>query len=265
MELPFAVESPERTSQILASSSTADIADDGSSLVTTSSQGSFLGSSSGTGGAFSHSHSPALNNPTTATMTTTPNHIHTTTNTNNHTTMRPSVPVLRSQPQVRTGIPTAPVPAPSTRGGGITSGLNIFGSLRVPSMPSVLSSSRSKFKKYPPPPPQQQPNTETVDFTYVNVCETDADEVDITLDGQHTAMQGLQGRLGGGDDDDDENHPGDWIRGDILSILLSGAVQQENSTNETLVVRSTPCCAPLLDKGMLAMPFLFFTTVQLTT
>lgn len=113
--------------------------------------------------------------------------------------------------------PTAPRPPPPRTGGGggITSGLNIFGSLRVP---SVLKSKPSLK--------QPQQSTETIDFTYVNVCDvTDADEVDITLDGQHMAMEGLQGTLG------DDNEAVE--RGDVLTLLLSGVAQQEE--NEDLV------------------------------
>jgi hypothetical protein len=56
---------------------------------------------------------------------------------------------------------------------------------------------------------------EIVDFTYVNVCETDADEVDILLEG-------------GGLDLQQEAQ-----RGDVLAVLLSGMHQ---NVNESLVV-----------------------------
>ena len=59
-------------------------------------------------------------------------------------------------------------------------------------------------------------DTEIIDFTYVNVSETDADEVDILIEGGDTVCQ-----------------PGEQ-RGDVLTILLSGVQQNEN---ETLVVR----------------------------
>jgi len=256
MELPFAVESPERTSQLLPESSTGDdgMDDDGSSLVTTSSQGSFLGSSSGTSGYVSHhSHNPRVIHtatPLTATSATRGSH-HTA---NIHptspppTTMRPSSTThtaMMSHAQTNTHaprgtnrlpapvvavLPPAPAPPRPSSGGGITSGLNIFGNLRVPSIPSAFQSSRSRVSRQPQAPTPSEQNVETVDFTYVNVCDTDADEVDITLDGQYTAMDGLQGALG-----EEENNP-ELSRGDILTVLLSGAVQGGNSDNETLVV-----------------------------
>lgn len=204
MELPFAVESPERTSQLLACST----ADDGSSLVTTSSQGSFLGSSTGTGGFATHMQMQQHH----------PHHLN-----NNAMGMRPAVvpqqvaPIVAPLPP-----PRPPPPSSSSSRGGITSGLNIFGSLRVP---SVLQS-KPKATQAAPKQPQ---STETIDFTYVNVCDvTDADEVDITLDGQHTAMEGLQGTLG-----EDNEALESKRRGDILTLLLSGAAQQEH--NEDLV------------------------------
>ena len=56
---------------------------------------------------------------------------------------------------------------------------------------------------------------EKIDFTYVNVCETDEDEVDIVIEGGEAVEQQ------------------DAQRGDVLTVLLSG-VQQEQ--NEALVV-----------------------------
>jgi hypothetical protein len=56
---------------------------------------------------------------------------------------------------------------------------------------------------------------EIIDFTYVNVCETDEDEVDIVIEGGEAVEQQ------------------DAQRGDVLTVLLSG-VQQEQ--NEALVV-----------------------------
>jgi hypothetical protein len=63
--------------------------------------------------------------------------------------------------------------------------------------------------------PEIMGEADIIDFTYVNVCETDADEVDILIEGgdpssQHTATVG-----------------------DVLTILLSGMQQNEN---EALVV-----------------------------
>lgn len=325
MELPFAVESPERTSQILeapTANSNNHIADDddddGSSLVTTSSQGSFLGSSSGgmttSGVGFSSTNSSSINvnvnhaHPTTTattTMSTTltdsmnPNHHSSSSSNNHHTnnmhansnnnTMRPlqpevatagimphhhhhqqqqqqhpSHPTPPTRPTIQAPtVPTVPVSSNRSRGSsltsGLASGLNIFGSVRVPSVfksskpkPYPSNTSSASTQQHQSQQQQQQPRkTETIDFTYEYVCETDADEVDITLDGQHSAMQGLHGRLGGGGGggnivgrdgaggdggmEDCENYP---PRGDILSILLSGAAQQENNSNndnETLV------------------------------
>ena len=57
-----------------------------------------------------------------------------------------------------------------------------------------------------------------IDFTYVDVCETDEDEVTILLDGG-LGTQNLQ----------QETH-----RGDILAVILSGMAHDEN---ERLVVR----------------------------
>jgi hypothetical protein len=56
------------------------------------------------------------------------------------------------------------------------------------------------------------------DFTYVNICETDADEVDILIEGGYTTTEP------------------ETRRGDVLTILLSGMPQQETE-NEELVVR----------------------------
>jgi hypothetical protein len=57
---------------------------------------------------------------------------------------------------------------------------------------------------------------ELIDFTYVNVCETDADEVDIFLEGGDVDLQ-----------EEPE-------RGDVLTVLLSG---MQHNGNESLVVR----------------------------
>jgi hypothetical protein len=67
------------------------------------------------------------------------------------------------------------------------------------------------------PAPRMEPmgDLEIIDFTYVNVCETDEDEVDIVLEGGEAVEQQ------------------DAQRGDVLTVLLSG-VQQEQ--NEALVV-----------------------------
>lgn len=56
-------------------------------------------------------------------------------------------------------------------------------------------------------PPAAPPNLETIDFTYVNICDADDDEVDILLDAN-------------GSDTLDEEHPHD-----ILTVLLTGGVQ----------------------------------------
>jgi hypothetical protein len=79
--------------------------------------------------------------------------------------------------------------------------------------------------------PPESGKTETVDFmdTYVNVCETDADEVDIILAGgdpgitnpAHQDANQQQGR-----------------RGDILTVLLSGPVRPgEEDGGETIVTQ----------------------------
>ena len=56
---------------------------------------------------------------------------------------------------------------------------------------------------------------EIIDFTYVNVCETDADEVDIVIEGTDPTFR-------------QENQ-----RGDVLTILLSG---MQHHSNDALVV-----------------------------
>lgn len=91
-------------------------------------------------------------------------------------------------------------------------------------------------------------DTETIDFTYVTVCEEDADEVDIILDG------GGVGDDGDSDDDIDhnnnnglspehqqprENHP----QGDVLTVLLSGAATAQ--TSDAIVVRAETMFAVL--------------------
>lgn len=59
--------------------------------------------------------------------------------------------------------------------------------------------------------------TETIDFTYVNVCETDAEEVDIVIPG-----------VTEGHEDESSSSS------DILSFLLSGAIH-ENPESQELV------------------------------
>jgi hypothetical protein len=234
MELPFAVESPERTSQLLSSG-------DDSSLVTTSSQGSFLSSSSVAASMHPQQHhqQPASINQAmtsaTATVphTTSPSFVHTMQpHPSSHPPSNRHLVVNRA---TLTGAVVAAPPLPAsvsrpsstTSSGitsGITSGLNIFGNLRV------FGSSSSK--KQTLQPTQAKANTETIDFTYVTVSETDADEVDITLEGN---LMAIDGNYGGpmGSEENNSN------RGDILTLLLSGAVQQQqdgDSDNESLVV-----------------------------
>ncbi|CAB9505798.1 expressed unknown protein [Seminavis robusta] len=253
MELPFAVESPERTSQLLqpTSLSAGDVvSDDGSSLVTASSQGSFLTSASGMDAAngpsaFAHRPPPPPHHhpqPTTA-------HINPpmATVVPSHHTARPVVqpvvaahghpaplispsPPSRAPPVVAPPMPTS-APRPSgnntsrTGSGGITSGLNIFGNLRV--FGSSKPSSSKQQQQHTDHTEAHKTSLETIDFTYVNVCETDADdEVDITLSGQLTA---IDGPLGG-------ETEGTESKRDILTLLLSGAVQQDgDADNESLV------------------------------
>jgi hypothetical protein len=106
--------------------------------------------------------------------------------------------------------------------------MNIFGSLRV-----FGSSKPPPQKQQPPlPPPSSKASMETIDFTYVTVSETDADEVDIILDGHLMAVDGNYGGTMGSEEHESK-------RGDILTLLLSGAVQQQQdgeSENESLVV-----------------------------
>jgi hypothetical protein len=74
--------------------------------------------------------------------------------------------------------------------------------------------------------------TETIDFmdTYVNVCETDADEVDIILAGGDPGIA-------------NHNNPSDQeqgLRGDILTILLSGPLhvdEEDDDGGETIVTQ----------------------------
>jgi hypothetical protein len=59
--------------------------------------------------------------------------------------------------------------------------------------------------------------TEIIDFTYVNVFETDADEVDVMMDGRDPCPEA------------------DTMRGDVLAVLLSGGTQDQDG--ESIVVR----------------------------
>ena len=63
-------------------------------------------------------------------------------------------------------------------------------------------------------------DAELNDFTYVNVCETDADEVDVLMDGRVPLPED------------------DLIRGDVLAVLLSGGTQQQ-ADGESIVVSAT--------------------------
>lgn len=60
--------------------------------------------------------------------------------------------------------------------------------------------------------------TEIIDFTYVNVFETDADEVEIMMEGR------------------DPYSEADMARGDVLAVLLSGGTQEQGG--ESIVVRT---------------------------
>lgn len=99
------------------------------------------------------------------------------------------------------------------------------------------------------PPQQSQPNQqtteeETIDFTYVNVCETDEDEVDISFfmgqqqeDGEQTTLHTRD--LRHARFDENVTHMNDseaslWSRrGDVLTLLLSGAISNTSSGAST--------------------------------
>ena len=72
-----------------------------------------------------------------------------------------------------------------------------------------------QHQQHAPHPNSAEPDIN--DFTYVNVCESDADEVDILIGGGYVVKEP------------------DTRRGDVLTVLLSGTPQQDN---EELVVRT---------------------------
>jgi hypothetical protein len=152
MELPFAVESPDPVARSTLRQS------ESSSLVTASSQGSFMNSSN-------------LDSP-----------------------LPPNTPQDVVLPRYD-----------NLQGQGQASQQRISGHLVTPAQREQDSEDG-----------YEEP--EIVDFTYVNVCETDADEVDIMLEG-------------GGLDLQQEAQ-----RGDVLAVLLSGIMHQ--NVNESLVVSS---------------------------
>jgi hypothetical protein len=122
-----------------------------------------------------------------------------------------------SQPS-RPALNSNTYPTTTTTGSRFSSVLSQFG-VTVSSVSSASSASNAR------PEPRK---TETIDFmdTYVNVCETDADEVDIIL--------------AGGDPGIATNNPDQEqdIRGDILTILLSGPLHQEDGGGgETIVTQ----------------------------
>jgi hypothetical protein len=141
--------------------------------------------------------------------------------------MRGSLPpdhvTLQAQTQSQ---PTRPVmnsnsnTPPTTTGSRISSVWSQFG--------ATVSGASSALNARP-----DARKTETIDFmdTYVNVCETDADEVDIIL--------------AGGDPGIANPNPADQeqgLRGDILTILLSGplhldADHEDDGGGETIVTQ----------------------------
>lgn len=96
----------------------------------------------------------------------------------------------------------------STTGSRISSAWSQFGAT-VSGVSGASSASNAR------PDPR---TTETIDFmdTYVNVCETDADEVDIILAGGDPGIANINNPAA-----DQEQ----GLRGDILTILLSGPLQ----------------------------------------
>jgi len=138
---------------------------------------------------------------------------------------------------------SAPLPSFSRRmvgvaGGGISSGLNILGSLRAgmttktkTTRVATTTSTATTTTTTTTTGTNLQPavsKTEIIDFTcsdYVNVCETDAAEVDIRLDGViGFASCGRRTR-----EDETNGVPSSSPlqpppRGDILSLLLSGTI-----------------------------------------
>jgi len=67
-------------------------------------------------------------------------------------------------------------------------------------------------------------DAELNDFTYVNVCETDADEVDILMDGRVPSPEE------------------DTTRGDVLAVLLSGGTQDQDAGESIVVSSPSRCC-----------------------
>lgn len=161
MELPFAVESPERVS----GDSELHHSTAGSSLVTASSQGSLINSNL-TG-------SPLL--PNTPQDVVLPNY-------NNYQGNQ------QHQPHGHVSIPGQVLASAVAQGG-----------------------SHHQHAHHPNPATEPDIN----DFTYVNVCESDADEVDILIGGGYVVKEP------------------ETRRGDVLTVLLSGTPQQDN---EELVV-----------------------------
>jgi hypothetical protein len=189
MELPFAVESSSDGGRNMSSShqSTAS----SSSLVTAySAEDTFLQSSSG--------YEPMRG---TATGLPPPDHV----TLQAQTSSQPTRPALNSNSNT-----------PPTTGSRISSVWSQFGA----TVSNVSNASNAR------PEPRK---TETIDFmdTYVNVCETDADEVDIILAG---------GDPGIANNDPDQEQ---GLRGDILTILLSGPLHadQEDGGGETIVLQ----------------------------
>jgi hypothetical protein len=82
-------------------------------------------------------------------------------------------------------------------------------------------------------------DAELNDFTYVNVCETDADEVDVLMDGRVPLREE------------------DLSRGDVLAVLLSGGTQEQDD-GESIVVSGTYTASPLLVKALVQSCFYSF-------
>ena len=179
---------------------------------------------------------------------------------------------------------SAPLPSFSRRmvgvaGGGISSGLNILGSLRAGMTTKTkttrvaTTTSTATTTTTTTTGTNLQPavsKTEIIDFTcsdYVNVCETDAAEVDIRLDGGVIGFASCGRRTR---EDETNGVPSSSPlqpppRGDILSLLLSGTIlnaadddnnddddeSKRENINEGLVVS----CVVLVDNGKCSMVF----------
>jgi hypothetical protein len=197
MELPFAVESSSDGGRNMSSSHQSTTSS--SSLVTAySSEDTYLQSSSGYEPILASTRGPA-------TGLAPPHHV--TLQAHVQTPSQPTRPALHSNSNTH---------STTTTGSRFSSVLSQFG-VTVSSASNSNSNSNAR-------PPEQLRKTETIDFmdTYVNVCETDADEVDIILAGGDPGIATQQ----------DGANQEQGLRGDILTVLLSGPLHSNNPEDD---------------------------------